>query len=98
MHKTSTYWCIIAIRVLNALFYTALFFLAILPCIPREKFWNPFIEGTCIDNLATFLASSVFNLCSDLAMLALPLYTTLRLQMDAQRKAGVCAIFAVGIM
>ena len=96
--KTPIFWFIIILRVLNALYYTASLISAIFSCNPIRKFWNPLEEGSCINFNGNILASAVFNLCSDVMMLVLPLYATLRLKMVTRRKVSICSVFAVGIL
>ena len=92
------YRSLIALHVLNVLFYTPCELLLIFPCNPREKWWNPLIHGTCVAFLPRSLASAVFNMLFDVCMLLIPLFAITRLQMTTTRKAGICAIFSVGIL
>ena len=43
-------------------------------CTPREKIWNPLMEtGHCYNVDATFMATGIFNVLSDFAILILPM-------------------------
>ena len=92
------YWSLIALQVFNPLFYFAGVVLLAFPCNPREKWWNTLIPGTCVNFQGMTLASASFNLCFDIAMLLVPLVAITRLQMSPARKAGVAAVFGVGIL
>ncbi|CAD6591391.1 MAG: hypothetical protein ASARMPREDX12_005148 [Alectoria sarmentosa] len=90
------YWLSQALIVVNAVFYLAFFFVPIFQCSPRTKIWTPEEPGRCLDVDALYLASASFNVVSDIAMLSIPIYLIWNLQMSAQRKIGVSAIFATG--
>ncbi|KAK8139407.1 hypothetical protein PG984_002787 [Apiospora sp. TS-2023a] len=68
------------------------------PCKPLELSWNPLILGTCIDRPATYKATAIIGLLSDVYLILLPVPTVVGLQMPWQQKAGLCAMFAVGIL
>ena len=89
---------ILTLIAVSAMFTLATLLVAIFPCTPIEKWWNPLLEGRCIDTIAAYLASAIFNLISDVAILVLPIYLTSKLKMPLRRKLGVCAIFTVGIL
>ncbi|PSN75420.1 hypothetical protein BS50DRAFT_671580 [Corynespora cassiicola Philippines] len=95
-HRDFTYWAILSMIIANAAIYTSTFFAFVFACLPREKIWNPMVEGTCINPEATMIASSAINLASDIAIISLPLLRVLQLQMPLRRKIGVIAIFATG--
>lgn len=82
----------------NLLVYTGAILWLIFGCNPREKIWNPSIPGHCFILEAKPVFSATWNLVSDFSILALPLFSIWKLQMPIKRKAGVSAIFAVGIM
>lgn len=83
---------------LNAVFFTTLMFLEIFQCRPREKIWNPTIEGTCININQTFVATGVINVVDDCVILILPLVWTWQLQLRTKQKIGVSLIFATGFL
>ncbi|MCJ1404738.1 hypothetical protein MMC11_007964 [Xylographa trunciseda] len=92
------YKAILAIIGIVAVVYTFVAFWLIFQCTPREKIWNPFISGTCVNPLAGLLISGCWSAFSDFSILALPLYSTWRLKMSVRRKLGVSAIFAIGFL
>ena len=92
------YWLSQALIVANAMFYIAFFFIPIFQCSPRIKIWTPEEPGHCLDVAVLFLASAIFNAISDIAMLSVPIYLIWNLQMSAQRKIGISAVFATGAL
>ena len=84
--------------VVLVLFYTSTMFVKIWECLPRAKIWDKGLEGSCV-NVATILdVSGFFNTVSDLLILLIPIRAVHALQMKRRRKAGVVAIFTVGLM
>ena len=96
--KGFLYWAAVSIIVVNAVAYTAFFLVVIFFCSPREKFWIPTLPGTCVNHSAVLLSSAAFNLVSDVAMLAVPIFAIRRLQTSSRKKMGIFVIFASGIL
>ena len=92
------YWSLTALQVVNTLFYIACLIVAAFPCNPRQKLWDPLIAGTCVNGGALILASAVFNLYIDIAMLLVPVFAIMRLHIARAKKFGIGAIFGVGIL
>lgn len=67
-------------------------------CNPISFFWNPDIEGTCLDEASIILADAVVSCVSDLIILILPLPLTMALQMSSRKKIRVIAILGAGGM
>ncbi|KAL1406748.1 hypothetical protein Q8F55_006152 [Vanrija albida] len=75
-----------------------LVFLNIFQCRPINAAWNMNVEGTCMDTVTLFLASSPVNILSDVAILILPLPIITSLRMEIHQKIGlvltfICLIF-----
>ncbi|KAI1359265.1 hypothetical protein F5Y08DRAFT_332493 [Xylaria arbuscula] len=96
--KNVFYWASWIILAVNALFYIPSFFIVNLACRPWERFYNPFIEGTCFDFEKVYLASGVTNFVVDVAILLLPQKLIWKLQMSRKKKNGILAVFGVGIL
>lgn len=66
--------------------------------------WNPLVFGGpdvgnhCIDENAYYVSTSVFNVALDFWILMLPLTIIWTLQLSRRRKAGLVAIFLIGIL
>lgn len=82
----------------NGMIYTAHSISMIFACTPRAKIFNPTLPGTCINLYAFFTTTSVVNLITDTIFLVIPLYAVWGLNLPLQRKLGVAAVFAVGLL
>lgn len=92
----AVFWVIVGSLVANAMFYTAMLFLYIFTCWPREKIWNSAIEGRCLDSNKVNMAMGMLNVFSDMEAFAVPAWAIWHLNMELKRKIGVFAIFGVG--
>lgn len=70
--------------------------LAIAQCNPRKKIWSPLTPGRCINSAVAYLATSIFNVITDFAILVLPMPCLWRLQISNKKKAWTTGIFATG--
>ena len=96
--KNRTYWIIQGVILFNFLFYLANLPVEIWPCVPRSKLWTPTEPGHCIKNEEVFVAGGTINVVSDFTILLLPIVEVWRLHMSTQRKIGVSAVFATGLL
>lgn len=69
---------------------------AIFQCTPRNKLWEPWLEGTCINLFLTFLCVSVPNILCDIGILCLPMPQVWKLQTNFVQKAFLTGIFLLG--
>ena len=72
--------------------------LSICICTPREKIWNPLMEGHCLDQNTAWKFHAVFNVVSDFLILLLPLPSVWKLQLPCKKKILITSIFATGIL
>ena len=80
------------------LFYLIDTIFEIVMCIPREKIWNPLMKtGHCFDDNAAYMATGIFNVISDFAILVVPIIPICKLQMPLRRKVLVLSVFATGL-
>ncbi|KAI0544496.1 hypothetical protein F4679DRAFT_564596 [Xylaria curta] len=82
----------------NIAYYIALAFSFIFACVPREKIWNPDVEGHCVNTNASIISAGLINVLSDVTILLLPITAILGLNLPAKAKIGALAVFAVGIL
>lgn len=80
------------------IFYFVNVILTIVPCTPRQRAWNPFITGHCININALYQSSGVINAVSDFVILILPMKPIWDLQMPLRRKILMVAVFATGAL
>ena len=86
------------LSALTVIFYVACIISRALQCIPREKIWNPFVTGKCINSPAELVSSGVVNILSDIILLIIPLSMISRLQMPRRKKWAVFAVFSTGLL
>ena len=96
VQRDIAYWLTTFLMFANTAFYTAFLIVPAAQCHPRSKIWNMEEPGSCVDINKLYVASAVFNLLSDVAMLSVPIFMIWGLQMSIRRKIGVSAIFATG--
>jgi len=90
-------WIILGIGVLAAAMYLASGFAVFFECIPFKSSWDWTIKrDSCIDILVFFLASSVMNTVTDVALWVAPLRILWKLQMRRKSRIQVMLLFAVG--
>ena len=83
----------------NVVVYVTGFFVEAFLCTPREAIWNPWIEDyKCLNENAVHMASALLNVLSDFAILVLPISSVWSLQMPKEKKLGVIAVFATGLL
>lgn len=94
------YWAIRTLLVVNMIYYITAAFLESFRCTPLRKIWDVFYDGGyCPINVIVMnLVSSVINILSDLAILAVPQMVIWRLNMTRATKAGVSVLFLIGIL
>ncbi|KAI1645182.1 uncharacterized protein F4817DRAFT_360253 [Daldinia loculata] len=93
------FWACHIILWINLLFYAASFFAINLACIPRQKIWDKTISGGhCFNQNDLYLAGTIVNLISDVAILIIPQRVIWSLQMTFKRKIGISLIFAIGLL
>jgi hypothetical protein len=65
-------------------------------CSPVAKNVDPFMEGTCWENIPWYYASAFINAFFDLLVLALPVPVVWRLRMTRRKKIAVTFVFLLG--
>lgn len=96
--RDSVFWAIHALVFLSAAYYTSAVFTFAFQCSPREKTWNAFMEGHCIDVASATVVAGAVNLFLDIGILITPLWAIWHLQLPMKRKLGISAVFGVGIL
>lgn len=97
-HHKPAYKAIWALIWANLAFYFAITVAFIFACVPRAKIADPTLDGTCLDTLASIIATSAINVVSDVTILIVPVAAVFGLQMPLKTKLGAAAVFAVGIL
>ena len=97
-HKSSVHWLSIVLITIITTGYTANAIAEIAECVPREKIWNLFASGVCINNNSLVVASGALNIGIDFLIFLLPIYAILRLKIVLKRKLGILGVFATGLL
>ena len=69
---------------------------ALAPCRPVQKFFNPQLEGYCFNFDSFFVAIEIIDIILDATILVLPIRVILRLQISVQRKVLLSFVFLLG--
>jgi hypothetical protein len=96
--KGPVWWALHTLIAATAIYYVSCFFVFLFQCVPREKIWNPMLDGTCVDQNGAVMSAGTINLALDLGILVTPIWAIWHLQMPLKRKLGVISLFAVGFM
>ncbi|KAK7700369.1 hypothetical protein SLS64_010977 [Diaporthe eres] len=93
------FWAIRILLATNMVYYIIATLLEAFRCTPQRRLWADFYErGHCpINAVVLNLAASVVNVVSDVGILVLPQWVIWRLNMPRATKAGVSALFLIGI-
>jgi hypothetical protein len=92
--RSATYFFIQLLVYFNTLFYIAITLVKIFECTPRSKIWDRATPGTCINFGTLLYVTGIVNICSDIAILVLPIHVIWHLKLPVMRKVGVSAAFA----
>lgn len=96
--KGPVWWALHTLIAATIIYYISCFFVFLFQCVPREKIWNPMLQGTCVDQNGAIMSAGTINLALDLGILATPIWAIWHLQLPMKRKLGVISIFAMGFM
>ena len=96
--RSPFYWVLQGLNILNTIFYAVYFIIPFVLCHPRTKIWYPETPGHCLQLFDLYISSAMFNILSDLAMYAVPLWRIWSLQLSTGRKLGMTAVFATGTL
>ncbi|KAJ5232633.1 hypothetical protein N7468_005589 [Penicillium chermesinum] len=78
------------------LWAVAIFVTGTLNCIPVNKFWDPSIQGYCIDSATFYYGMQIPNILSDLIILLMPVKVVIQLPVARSQKFLLSAVFLVG--
>ncbi|RYP07818.1 hypothetical protein DL764_002273 [Monosporascus ibericus] len=96
--RTKFFWTCHAVAWTNFVASVTMMFLVAFACNPREKYWNPLVEGKCLDANATAFAAPIVNLLFDIIALVLPQKVIWSLHLPLKKKLGISVLFALGIL
>ncbi|RDW83371.1 hypothetical protein BP5796_04862 [Coleophoma crateriformis] len=86
-------WILVGIVTVFGLFIVLS---SVLTCIPAAKFWDDTIPGYCQNKRPLWFVHAAFNVCTDFAIMILPMPVLWRLQMPKRQKVTLMCIFGLG--
>lgn len=69
-----------------------------LVCYPVEKFWEPALPGSCVDQLAVWYVMAGVNIVTDFAIFIIPLPVIKSLQLPTKQKMLLVVVFGLGLL
>ncbi|EME45489.1 hypothetical protein DOTSEDRAFT_110929, partial [Dothistroma septosporum NZE10] len=69
----------------------------IFQCTPIKRNWDRRVDGDCINFAAFWYSHAVFNTVMDIVVFALPIPQISTLKMKQRTRAGLVAVFALGV-
>ncbi|KAI0468006.1 hypothetical protein F4859DRAFT_492379 [Xylaria cf. heliscus] len=96
--RPAFFWVCYVVMGINTAFYIASLALANAVCRPLQHFWDPLVEGHCGNGRIADVISAVFNSAADIIILILPQTIIWKLHMAPEKKFGIAAIFAIGLI
>ncbi|RYC65396.1 hypothetical protein CHU98_g804 [Xylaria longipes] len=96
--RPAFFWVCYVVLGINTAFYIASLPLANAVCRPLQHFWDPLVEGHCGNGRVADVISAIFNSAADIIILMLPQTIIWKLQMAREKKFGIAAIFAIGLV
>ncbi|KAJ5964245.1 uncharacterized protein N7479_004121 [Penicillium vulpinum] len=79
-----------------ALWVVGVYVAGALLCIPVSKFWNPSIEGACLDPAKFYYGMQIPNIISDIILLIMPMNVVWTLPIPKSQKMLLSGVFLVG--
>ncbi|KAI3336082.1 hypothetical protein F4824DRAFT_509910 [Ustulina deusta] len=95
-NRSIFYWTCYGMIAVNTALYLATIITITNACNPRERIWQRYLPGTCIDLNAFNIFITVFHLISDILMLLLPQMVIWKLRLATKQKVGVSVVFSGG--
>lgn len=96
--RTTFWWTCQITMWANMLYYTIVVIFSAISCVPHKKIGHPTMPGTCFNTKVFFISNATVNWVSDVFILVLPQRVIWTLKMTRQKKIGVSAVFAIGLM
>lgn len=72
------------------------FIACVFECDLTSFYWDRTSYGLCIDMKAFLLSTAIMNLCTDIAILILPISVVWKLQIKKSQKVAISGIFLLG--
>ena len=72
--------------------------IAILPCHPVRKAWDPSVPGHCLDQETNFVATAISNIVTDIILLLLPVPILWTLHTGIRRRVYLVGVLTAGYL
>ncbi|KAF2732862.1 hypothetical protein EJ04DRAFT_607044 [Polyplosphaeria fusca] len=97
--QSKTYYAVHVMLWVTAMYYIAVIIAMLLSCTPIKKAWSPRIKGKCHGWGVITMTTAIFNLASDLAILALCQWVIWAVvQVDRKQRLKLSVVFCAGII
>jgi hypothetical protein len=73
-------------------------FLLPLVCMPVAAFWDPSVDGFCLDNGTIWYVMAGVNVVTDFAVFTMPLPVISSLHLPMKQKAMLLIVFTLGVL
>ncbi|KAI7218260.1 hypothetical protein KC333_g3723 [Hortaea werneckii] len=94
--RTFLYWGAIGTLVIIVAQFVSTVVVVGTQCIPMATYWDPTIEGTCININDFFYSTNIFTIITDIMIIALPIATLWKLHCPRAQKYGIMLAFLLG--
>jgi hypothetical protein len=94
--KQSIRYTLYALQAINAGCMISIFCVTLFQCDPISLNWQPGYRRACINNMAFNYAYNSIVIATDIAVLAVPFWAFIGLQMHIRLKIAILCIFALG--
>lgn len=96
--KTRVRWSIHVLNAVNIGLMIAIFFVVIFTCKPVSFYWDKSVDGACIDSSPFNIGTAIITICTDVLVLAIPVWILVDLKMPLRIKLVLLGVFLLGFM
>lgn len=87
-----------SLLVLSILYGLVVFLEVFLICRPMAVDWDAHVDGTCGDQIVSYLVLEILGLLIDFTILVAPLPIIWRLWLPWPRRIPIAAVFSIGVL
>ncbi len=91
-------WITRSLLVLSILYGLVVFLEIFLICRPMAVDWNAHVDGTCGNQIVSYLVLEVLGLVLDFTIIIVPLLCIWKPQIQWPRKVSIAALFSIGAL
>ncbi|RMZ10008.1 hypothetical protein D0862_03402 [Hortaea werneckii] len=94
--RTFLYWGAIGTLVIIVAQFVSTIVVVGTQCMPMATYWDPTVEGTCININDFFYSTNIFTIITDIMIIGLPIATLWKLNCPRAQKYGIMLAFLLG--